>query len=91
MPNSSPKEKEKLNKTNDYDFSINNFTISWHDITLPTEIRNQMKLDIPFLTYSLKEIDYYIKFFKSKHYPFYAALALDAKNVKLSKELTQNL
>lgn len=50
-----------------------------------------MQLDIHFLTYSLKEIDYYIKFFKSKHYPFYAALALDAKKVKLSKELNQNL
>ena len=91
IPNSTFKEKDNLYKTNDKDFSINNFTISWNDINIPTEIRNQMPLDIPFLTYSLKEVDYYIKFFKSHYYPFYAALALDAKKVKLNKELTQNL
>ena len=50
-----------------------------------------MPTDTPFLTHSLKEIDYYIKFFKSNQYPFYAALVLDSNNVKLSDILKQNL
>ncbi|MCR8667089.1 hypothetical protein NO995_05305 [Aestuariibaculum sp. M13] len=91
LPNISLSKENDLDKKNNKNFSPNNFTTSWRDITIPAEIKSQMQMDTAFLTYSLKEIDYYIKFFKSKNYPFYAALALDAKKIKLDDELAQNL
>lgn len=71
--------------------SINNFIISWNDITVPDKIKKEMLMEVNFMTYSLKEIDYYIKFFNSTLYPFYAAVALDSKNIKLSNQLNHNL
>ncbi|OUR93975.1 hypothetical protein A9Q87_04525 [Flavobacteriales bacterium 34_180_T64] len=71
--------------------SVNDFSISIDDVIIPQEIRKNIQFDIPFLLYSIEEIDYYIKFFKSKHYPFYAALILDKRKIELSSKLKQKL
>lgn len=91
-----PKSKSNQNQNHTKEISrnntsINNFLLNLDDVLIPQEIKNNIHLDKTFLIYSIKEIDQYIKFFKSKKYPFYAALILDKKNVKLSSELTNNL
>ena len=71
--------------------SVNNFCISIKEIEVPSNIKSSLENDNQFLIYSIKEIKRYIKFFKSKEYPFYAALTLDSKNIKLSSDLLINL
>jgi hypothetical protein len=71
--------------------SINGFNHSFDKINVPESIKKNFLLEKSFLLYSIEEIDYYIKFFKSKEYPFYAALALDKLNIELSSKLRQNL
>lgn len=72
-------------------FSINGFNHRIDKIKIPESIKVNFHSEKAFLLYSIKEIDYYINFFKSKEYPFYAALVLDKKNVELQSELRQNL
>jgi hypothetical protein len=71
--------------------SINGFNHSIDKIKIPEKIKKNFHSEKSFLLYSIQEIDYYIKFFKSKEYPFYAALVLDKRNIELSSELRQNL
>jgi hypothetical protein len=82
----NPIEKKSTNT-----FSINGFNHSIDKIKIPESIKKNFHSEKLFLLYSIEEIDYYIKFFKSKEYPFYAALVLDKKNVELSSKLRQNL
>ena len=78
--------KESINT-----LSINDFSNSIDKIKIPESIKKNFHSEKAFLLYSIEEIDYYIKFFKSKEYPFYAALVLDKNNIKLSPKLRQNL
>lgn len=71
--------------------SVNGFNNTIDKIKIPENIKKNLIPETAFLKYSIEEIDYYIKYFKSKEYPFYAALLLDKKNVELSSKLRQNL
>ncbi|MGR7814307.1 hypothetical protein [Lacinutrix undariae] len=82
----NPIEKKSTNT-----LSINGFNHSIDKIKIPESIKKNFHSEKSFLLYSIEEIDYYIKFFKSKEYPFYAALVLDKKNVELPSKLRQNL
>lgn len=63
--------------------SINGFNLRIDDVLMPQVFAKQFHREKSFLLYSIEEIDYYIKYFKSKYYPFFAALYLDKLNVKL--------
>ena len=63
--------------------SINGFNLRIDDVLMPQVFAKQFHREKSFLLYSIEEIDYYIKYFKSKDYPFFAALYLDKLNVKL--------
>lgn len=63
--------------------SINGFNLRIDDVLMPQVFAKQFHREKSFLLYSIEEINYYIKYFKSKDYPFFAALYLDKLNVKL--------
>jgi hypothetical protein len=77
--------------TNENKHSINNFNRSIDEFSIPEQIEKNIYAEETFLLHSLEEIDYYIKYFNSASYPFYAALILDKKNVQLTSRLQENL
>lgn len=74
----------KLKSVNHFHFSLDNFP--------PPQNGEICKLhEERFLFYSIKESQYYIKYFQSKYYPFYAALILDKKGMNLTVDTTLTL
>jgi len=75
---------DRIINSDEIDFnSINGFNLRIDDILMPKVFAKQFHREKSFLLYSIEEIDYYIKYFKSEEYPFFAALYLDKLNVKL--------
>jgi len=83
--------KEIAPFANDKNHSINNFSITIDQIKIPQKLNKEIHVDSTFLKYSIKETERYMKYFKSREYPFYAAIILDSRNEVLSPELLNNL
>ena len=90
IPTTETNSKQTEIKSSNFD-SINGFDFSFDDIQIPESIKKNFHSEKSFLLYSIEEIDYYIKYFKSKLYPFYAALFLDKINVELPSKHRNNL
>jgi hypothetical protein len=71
--------------------SINNFKININSIEIPERIRKKIDTDMSNLYHTLKHIDDNIRLFNSIKYPFYVALTLDSKNIKIEEDLIKEL
>ena len=71
--------------------SINNFSITINEINIPKKTLQELHVEKNFLLYSIEELDYYVKFYKSKNYPFYAALLLDKMKIEVPTRLIEKL
>lgn len=72
----------------------NQFTMyNWKfkDFRIPSSIRSALTIDTATLKYSIKKLEYYIKYCKSPRYPFFAALELVCRKEKLEKRELENL
>lgn len=67
------------------------FNWTFKDFRIPQDLRSALSLDTPTLKYSIKEINYYIKYYKSPRYPFFAALEITRRKEKLESTEIENL
>jgi len=82
--------KINKNSTTEID-SINYFQITIDDINISEKDKKEFHLEKTFLLYSLKEFDYYVRFYKSKMYPFYAVLLLDKMKIEIPSKIRNRL
>ena len=82
--------KNQKHPQNDFN-SVNGFSVHILETTPERNIKSAIGIDTYTLKYTLENIERYIEYFKSKDYPFYAALELDGRGETLSKEQMDNL
>ncbi len=87
----SSEQKKEHNAMHINTKSVNGFNVHIFETNPESKIKSAIAKETFTLKYTLDNIDRYIKFYKSKDYPFYAALELDRRGEILSESQLNKL
>jgi hypothetical protein len=84
-------EQSVIISRNHHTGSINGFNISVNNISIPIRIKRELNMNTESLIFALNNSNNFIRLYNSPEIPFFCALILDQRKVKLNKQQIQLL
>jgi len=84
-------EQSVIISRNHHTGSINGFNISVNNISIPIRIKRDLNMNTESLIFALNNSNNFIRLYNSPEFPFFCALILDQRKVKLNKQQIQLL